>query len=1413
MTASNKPSEDAYPEGTPTSLGLRGGFEFEDAVALCFVIRVFTEVSESHDLIVLEDRAFYPFDDIVWKRSDGLVYAFQVKWNKPGSLSELKNDLANKSKQIAKIEKLKAKGYKCVCSACIGEEVLSDSVEPILDQPTYLISEELIDAASLPSAYASCFIQCFSDIHTLRRWLKAWFVDKHGDHGLNQYSQALDEVDDIRRHKIPEQRIIDQKRALELLGLARSNIDHSVYELSDLIDRPAFLGKLKQSLDDNRKVLLLGEPGSGKTAFVEQLYSNLEKDGNVTRYSFFTNRDDPFYQDRLTTEFMLREISEVGQPFQSKYVRAASFEKVISTLKASDSEYTFLIDGLDHVSRGRSDELDSFGDYFNKLSGLKNVKLLLSLQNVSQLPLSFEKTPFKVMVVPPLSEPEIRDITEKHSITEYNPELIRALKEKSASNPLLLHYLLKKLLEEPFDLPNAIEKLESIPKLKGVIEYLYSITNGLSNEQLILLRYACALKFGFEKPFFNEIAKALGLRPIEVDKLWNCISHVLKRTGQARYNAWHYSLEKVLVDKDISMPVDLLSLLTKIPQCGDLCIYKPLASIGSSRQNLSTVCNEVKSDALAAKIDPAIAEQLIDFACDKAVAGHEFIELIKCLFAKIPIRNILSDLNNPDIACEIIALSEGEKTVPMQIYDYADELLLNKALEVEGLLVFIRDNNDLSWLVTRGTGRRVMAVAAYYAYETIRRNISAKQILNKIETTAWYTDDELDSKYQQREGHREVSNENHNLGLAHYFGKALALNRSFTDFTEWVNDPKDVDSEFLTRILYSGCQCYMGRAKFQYVSSLERILRTPDIEPHHLYILAESKRKRKVLRDALNIFKDRLYSIVEYSLKVPYYNDEGVNLDAEALFSLVMTACKLNEQGFLALVKEQLLLEEEEENYEALADCINALIKSQKMKSSILDELKLLALNRISAYTYSKMSYRNNISYYIKTLIRMGLIRYREVEECKRFESFRQLGISIDRMNVLSHDIKRSNFDSILRATDNELRRTREATPHEWQETSSKLGALYVLKGKKAKGLECGLNSYRLNHVYAYHKDMTYYLLLEAFKAVKDYLGVEYAKEKLLECSEYLPVIDRITDGDETDYWYSYLTDFIFENESPADSLLLGDIYQRIRNRDDHWPSRLPNLFETQLKNVEQKYFAEWVSEVWKIYFNPNEEGLEASDILSFRKWILHSVKQDSFWRKSSISDSLRARLKHWCKDFTEFGREQLNKIKIGTWSWQDYRLKEHVEQAEIYLGIRAEEKEDQDRRVGNDRNQKKKLFAEKLSSEEGTVEALCESLFWFPAWVASGDLYVDEVVMKLRSMDNNGIDAIIASISNSLTGWRSADIAAFTPRLAQVLGELGLKEELISLTEEMVKYFKELFVDLRTDMQFRDALRNVEFY
>jgi len=267
----------------------------------------------------------------------------------------------------------------------------------------------------------------------------------------------------------------------------------------------------------NKKTLLLGEPGAGKSWFLTNLIDFLRSNNRVViRHYCFTNTEDSSFEQRVSSDvFFGNLISDIERYFpqikqNKQQLYASNLKELNLILLAIEEPIIIIVDGLDHISRvlqnsaTLSKEKTKIIEYISMIELPANVSIVLGSQPTDAVGDLTEKFEFIKVQLPKWNIENTKELMEKFEyedvqINEQNLSVL--LHEKSEGSPLYLTYILKTLGDYEFI---TKELIESLPKydfnLKNYYEYL---TNQIGNNTISEI-LSC-LDFSVSKKELKEI--------------------------------------------------------------------------------------------------------------------------------------------------------------------------------------------------------------------------------------------------------------------------------------------------------------------------------------------------------------------------------------------------------------------------------------------------------------------------------------------------------------------------------------------------------------------------------------------------------------------------------------------------------------------------------------------------------------------------------------------------------------------------------------------------------------------------------------------------------------------------------------------------------------------------------------------
>lgn len=315
-----------------------------------------------------------------------------------------------------------------------------------------------------------------------------------------------------------------------------------------------FLEKV-QSLN---KVLLIGDPGCGKSWFIQNLINYLGNNQiKVVKHYCYTDLNDILQSERIKLNvFYGNLIADIVKQFPNlkdvKKQKFASNINELNTLLLSITEPTFLIiDGLDHIERiatyrgftNISLQDRAIIENLNNLKISPLVKIIVSSQNIQEL----EKIDsFTKVGIPHWTEKDVKNILFKNHLKDIqfssDTSLVTFLVQKSSGNPLYLKYLIDEIKKNNLI---TLRKLENLPNysynLKEYYDYLLNKQNLREEVALVL----SGLSFSITK---NELGEITHLGDF-IEESLDLLSPILKTNfSQSGYSIYHESFRRYILD-------------------------------------------------------------------------------------------------------------------------------------------------------------------------------------------------------------------------------------------------------------------------------------------------------------------------------------------------------------------------------------------------------------------------------------------------------------------------------------------------------------------------------------------------------------------------------------------------------------------------------------------------------------------------------------------------------------------------------------------------------------------------------------------------------------------------------------------------------------------------------------------------
>jgi broad-specificity NMP kinase len=324
------------------------------------------------------------------------------------------------------------------------------------------------------------------------------------------------------------------------------------------VREPEQIDRVLACLKHNNKIIFTGEPGAGKSWFIEDFVRELKRrKKKVIRFNCYLSLDDSNSLRRIRRDVfygnlmheILAEFPELMEFKESTY--GANKEEVENLFKHINQECYLIVDGLDHIERvyeakkgniekGKTDIIDSI--YHLVLSA--NIRVLLSSQ-----PLSIYETFYENGFYPLKINDWGKDQTSlylekcniKNEIWASGIDVLTTIQEKSNGNALYISYLVKEIKKMAIF---QEDKFRELPQYSiGLKEYYHYLFVQVSFDAIL---YSLA---GLEFYVTNEELKEITGLGDNVDTVLENISPVLRTNViSGGIIIYHESFRRFIVD-------------------------------------------------------------------------------------------------------------------------------------------------------------------------------------------------------------------------------------------------------------------------------------------------------------------------------------------------------------------------------------------------------------------------------------------------------------------------------------------------------------------------------------------------------------------------------------------------------------------------------------------------------------------------------------------------------------------------------------------------------------------------------------------------------------------------------------------------------------------------------------------------
>jgi len=313
----------------------------------------------------------------------------------------------------------------------------------------------------------------------------------------------------------------------------------------------------------NKKTLLIGEPGAGKSWFLTNLIEYLNsKEQAVIRHYCFTGTEDSLFAERVSSNvFFGNLISDIESYFpdlkMSKHQLYASNLKELNLLLANIKEpLIIIIDGLDHIERvlqtsaTLSKQETRIIELISEIQLPPHVNIILGSQPTIEIEQLVNESGFHKLQIPKWEIAETEELMAKFECENIQVEeqcLSSILHNKCEGSPLYLTYILKTLNEHE---TVTFELVDNLPEYDFNLEKYYEyLTKQLGNN--ITAEILSCLEFSVTQKELKEITPI----PHHFNRDMKVLSPVIiENSSRGGVKLYHDSFRRFNIEKLSSIP-------------------------------------------------------------------------------------------------------------------------------------------------------------------------------------------------------------------------------------------------------------------------------------------------------------------------------------------------------------------------------------------------------------------------------------------------------------------------------------------------------------------------------------------------------------------------------------------------------------------------------------------------------------------------------------------------------------------------------------------------------------------------------------------------------------------------------------------------------------------------------------------